>query len=188
VTDAELVALARDGDADAFGALVDRHREAVFRTALAALRNAAEADDVAQDAFLVAYRKLRSFRGEASFRTWMLSIAWRAALRRRRGFRLWLARFASDRSETGRSIVPVDTRPGPEALARKAELAAHVRRLLGGLPTRLRDPLLLLATGDHGYEEMSSMLGLPVGTLKWRVSEARRLLKGRLAALGYGDE
>jgi len=187
VPDGELVAIAREGDAEAFGILVDRHREAVFRAALAALRNPAEADDVAQDAFLVAYRKLRSFRGESSFKTWVLTIAWRTALRRRRSFRGWVARLVPQ-SAGARSMVPLDERPGPEALARGAELAAHVQRLLGGLPSRLRDPLLLLATGDHGYEEMAAILGQPAGTLKWRVSEARRRLKQRLGALGYRDE
>jgi RNA polymerase sigma-70 factor (ECF subfamily) len=188
VTDAALVERAQAGDAEAFGALVELHREAVFRAALAALRDRAEADDVAQDAFVAAYRKLRSFRGESSFRTWMLTIAWRTALRRRRGWRRWLTRFVPDGGPGAAAHAPADTRPGPEAAAAEAELAGHVERLVGGLPARLRDPLLLLATGDHGYDEMASLLGVPAGTLKWRVSEARRVLRQRLAALGYRDE
>jgi RNA polymerase sigma-70 factor (ECF subfamily) len=188
VTDGVLVERACAGDTEAFGELVDRHREAVFRAALAALRDPAEADDVAQDAFLLAYRKLRSFRGESSFRTWILTIAWRTALRRRRGWRVWRQHFAPAPRGTADAQAPVDFRPNPETAAAQAELAAHVQRLVGALPARLRDPLLLLATGDHGYEEMSSLLGVPVGTLKWRVSEARRQLKEKLSHLGYGDE
>jgi RNA polymerase sigma-70 factor (ECF subfamily) len=188
VTDAALVDRARGGDAEAFGELVDRHRDAVFRAALAALRDPAEADDVAQDAFLLAYRKLGSFRGESSFRTWMLTIAWRTALRRRRGFRRWLGRFVSEDVAGPDGFTPVDRRPTPEAEASQAEMVAHVQRLLGGLPARLRDPLLLLATGDQGYDEISCLLGVPVGTLKWRIAEARRHLKARLAALGYAHE
>ena len=110
MNDAALVERARGGDAEAFGELVERHREAVFRAALAALRDPAEADDVAQDAFLVAYRKLTAFRGEASFRTWMLAITWRTALRRRRGFRGWVARFVSETGGGARMVVPADTR------------------------------------------------------------------------------
>ena len=186
MTDAVLVERACAGDAEAFGALVDRHREAVFRAALAALRDRGEADDAAQDAFLVAYRKLRSFRGESSFRTWMLTIAWRTALQRRRSWRRWVVRFAHDqRSPADLAAITADGGPSPEAAASQAELAGHVQRLIAALPARLRDPLLLLATGDHGYEEMSSLLGVPVGTLKWRVSEARRQLKERLMTLGY---
>jgi RNA polymerase sigma-70 factor (ECF subfamily) len=188
VTDGALVERACAGDTEAFGELVDRHREAVFRAALAALRDPAEADDVVQDAFLVAYRKLRSFRGESSFRTWMLSIAWRTALRRRRGWRRWLDRVVPDRSGASDAHAPADGGPSPEAAAVQAELAGHVERLVGALPSRLRDPLLLLATGDHGYEEMSALLGVPVGTLKWRVSEARRRLRESLSRLGYADD
>lgn len=185
MTDVALVERARAGDAEAFGDLVDRHREAVFRAALAALRDPAEADDVAQDAFLLAFRKLQSFRGESSFRTWILTITWRTALRRRRGWGRWLRRFSPHATGAAEAYAPADMRPDPEAAAGQAELAVHVQRLLGGLPSRLRDPLLLLATGDHGYGEMSALLGVPVGTLKWRVAEARRLLKARLSALGY---
>src|SRR5205807_829950 len=68
VTDADLVTRARQGDPAAFGELVDRHRTAVYRAALAALGSHAEAEDAAQDAFLLAYRRLETFRGDASFK------------------------------------------------------------------------------------------------------------------------
>jgi RNA polymerase sigma-70 factor, ECF subfamily len=188
VSDAALVERARAGDAEAFGELVDLHRDAVFRAALAALRDPAEADDVAQDAFLLAWRKLGSFRGDSSFRTWILTIAWRTALRRRRGFRRWLGRFSPAGPPGSPAAAPVDGGPTPETQASQAERAAHAQRLLRGLPARLRDPLLLLATADHSYEDLAALFGVPVGTLKWRVSEARRQLKARLGALGYADE
>jgi len=187
VTDAALVERARAGDAEAFGELVDRHRDAVFRAALAALRDQAEADDAAQDAFLLAYRRLSTFRGESSFRTWILSIAWRTALTRRRSWRRWWHHLAAGPIGSEHHAMPAIAADGPtpEAAAAGAELVAHVEKLLAALPARLRDPLLLIATGDHGYDDMSALLGVPVGTLKWRVSEARRLLKARLAAMGF---
>src|SRR5437588_8810305 len=89
VTDAELVERARQGDPAAFGELVERHRSAVFRAALAALGSAADAEDVAQETFLTAYRKLSSFRAEASFKTWLLTIAWHQAINQRRGLKRW---------------------------------------------------------------------------------------------------
>jgi RNA polymerase sigma-70 factor (ECF subfamily) len=67
-------------------------------------------------------------------------------------------------------------------------MAQHVRRLVRALPARLRDPLLLCAAGDQTYHEIASVLGIPEGTLKWRVAEARRRLKDRLVRLGYRDE
>jgi RNA polymerase sigma factor (sigma-70 family) len=77
MTDGELVNEVRAGNGDAFGELVDRHQGAVYRAALAALGNAADAEDIAQEALVLAYRRIDQFRGDASVRTWMVSIAWR---------------------------------------------------------------------------------------------------------------
>jgi len=68
------------------------------------------------------------------------------------------------------------------------ELQRNVTRLIGTLPKKLRDALLLAGTGEHTYEQISAMLGIPLGTVKWRVSEARRVLKKKLTALGYAYE
>ena len=89
MTDAELVERARQGEPAAFGELVERHRSAVYRAALAALGSPADAEDAAQEAFLTAYRRLSSFRAEASFKTWLLTIAWHQAINQRRGLTRW---------------------------------------------------------------------------------------------------
>ncbi len=60
-------------------------------------------------------------------------------------------------------------------------------REIRALPKKLRDALLLAQTGEHSYQEIGAMLGTPVGTIKWRVSEARRVVRERLRALGYAD-
>ena len=83
-TDADLVEQVRGGDAVAFGELVERHRGAVYRAARAALGNDADAEDVAQDAFVLAFKRISQFRGEASVRTWLISIAWRLSRGRSR--------------------------------------------------------------------------------------------------------
>jgi DNA-directed RNA polymerase specialized sigma24 family protein len=80
------------------------------------------------------------------------------------------------------------TGPSPESQALDSRLREDVRRLAGGLPERLRAPLLLAASGDHTYEEMAVILGKRAGTAKWQVAEARRLLRERLTRLEYGDE
>ncbi len=187
----DLVERARQGDAPAFGELVDRHRQAVYRAALAALRSPEEAEEVAQDAFVTAYRALGSFRGDASFKTWLLAITWRKALDRRASLGRWMRRRAlpargDESSGDALERLPA-ARPSQEHALLSAELVRHTRRLIGTLPARLRDPLLLAGTGDHTYEEMAALLGAPVGTVKWRISEARRILKQKLAALGYGS-
>src|SRR5689334_4354605 len=90
----ELIALARSGDHAAFGRLIELYQRVAVRTALAAVGRREDAEDVAQEAFLMAWRKLGAFRGDASFRTWLLTIVWRKALDHRKTQLLWWRRTA----------------------------------------------------------------------------------------------
>ena len=186
--DHELVRLALSGDEGAFGELVDQHRRAVYRAAYAALGSAADADDVVQEAFVTAYQKLGTFRRESSFKTWLLSIAWRKALDRRKRMTRWL-RMTRSRDQFGEesSLAERVASPEPSHEARLScdELQRVLRQLVAALPQKLRDALLMTGSSEHSYDEIAKVLEIPVGTLKWRVSEARRLLKKKLAALGY---
>jgi len=181
VTDAELVEQARLGDTAAFGELVQRHQAVVVRTARVACGSREEAEDVAQEAFVSAWRKLDGFRGESQFKTWLLTITWRQALDRRESLWRRLRRTISTDDERYREPV-VPARSAEDTLVDEA-LVKKVRTLLRGLPAKLREPLLLAAGGDCTYEEMAVMLGVPSGTLKWRVMEARRRLKAALAEM-----
>jgi RNA polymerase sigma-70 factor (ECF subfamily) len=188
-TDLELVTLAQAGDSAAFGELVSRNRRAVFRAALAAVGSADEADDVAQEAFVAAYQKLDTFRGDAAFRTWLLAITWRKAIDRRKSLTRWMrltmtSRHSEEETEDPIERLPAATRSQEDALS-GTELQQDVRRLVSTLPRKLRDTLLLAASGEYSYEQVSTMLNVPVGTVKWRVSEARRVLKKKLEAMGY---
>jgi RNA polymerase sigma-70 factor (ECF subfamily) len=189
VTDAELVARARDGDRDAFGELVDRHRTAVFRAALAALGSHADADDAAQEAFVLAYRRLSTFREDASFKTWLLRIAWRQAINRRRSVTRWWRRLGGnsrEHSEAPDADLP-SSGPSPEDAAVSREFQRAIVDEIGMLKPKLKDALLLVQSGEYTYTEVAAMLRAPVGTIKWRVSEARRLVKQRLRGRGYAD-
>ena len=190
--DLNLVRRAKTGDTDAFGELVERNRKAVFRAAVAALGSTTDADDVAQEAFVMAYRKLASFRGDAAFRTWLLAITWRKALDRRKSVGRWLRLTVTPAEPETDAIswiehMPSDRRSQEEDLA-GAQLQQTIRRLIRTLPRKLRDALLLAGSGDYNYSQISFILGVPVGTVKWRVSEARRVLKEKMSAMGqaYG--
>jgi RNA polymerase sigma-70 factor (ECF subfamily) len=63
-----------------------------------------------------------------------------------------------------------------------------VKQLIGTLPRKLRDAIMLAGSGDYTYEQIAQMLGIPLGTVKWRVAEARRVLKRKLAAMGYAHD
>ena len=190
--DLALVRRAQAGDDQAFGQLVERNRRAVYRAAFAALGSAEDADDVAQETFVAVYQKLHGFRGDSAFRTWLLAIAWRKALDRRRSVTRWLRMTVThDRADgDDRDLVEQmpDTQPYAGRPAVRRGLQRTVKQLIGTLPRKLRDALLLAGSGDYSYEQIGSMLGIPVGTVKWRVSEARRVLKKKLASMGYAYE
>jgi RNA polymerase sigma-70 factor (ECF subfamily) len=186
VSDAELVEAARTGDAAAFGELVERYRGIVFRVALSVLGSRDEAEDAAQDAFLAAYRKLHMFRGEASFKTWLLAITWRHAIDRRGSLARRLRLFFSPDDNAW----PEAAQPGPsqEQTLVDDELRERVGDVVKTLPRKYRDALMLASSGKHTFEEIARILNVPIGTAKWRVVEAKRQLRRKLAGLGYVDE
>jgi RNA polymerase sigma-70 factor (ECF subfamily) len=183
VTDAELVARARQGDHAAFGELVARHQAAVHRAALSAGTPPGDADDVAQEAFLLAYRRLGTFRGDASFKTWLLTITWNQAINHRRSQSRWW-RYAAGEDAAIETLPLADTASTPEDAAATGELARQIAQAIRQLPHRLRDPLLLAQSGEYSYDEIGAMLDAPVGTIKSRVFEARRAVRQALDARG----
>jgi RNA polymerase sigma-70 factor (ECF subfamily) len=190
VSDLDLVARARQGDPAAFGELVERHRAAVYRAALAALGSHADAEDAAQDAFLLAFRRLDSFRGDASFKTWLLTIAWHQAINRRRSLsRVWRRMIAPKDQEEAEAVLENVAATGltPEGTTVHHQLRQEVRRAIQTLSPKLRDALLLAHSGQYTYEEIGTMLNAPVGTIKWRVSEARRVVRLRMHERGYDN-
>jgi len=150
-----------------------------------------EAEDAAQDAFVVAYERLASFRGDASFKTWLLTIAWRQATNRRRSLMRWWRRIAGPQQGA------LDERPAeadvasraasPEAAAAADELRHAIIAEIRALSPKLRDTLLLAQAGELSYEEIAAMTNVPVGTIKWRVSEARKVIRKRLLECGFAD-
>jgi RNA polymerase sigma-70 factor, ECF subfamily len=182
-----LVAAAREGDRAAFEELVSLHYRSVFRTAMAALQRREDAEDVTQDTFVLAWRKVSGFRGDSSFKTWLLTIVWRQALDKRRSRMRWWQRTSAGRpdasgDDSSRDEIErlVSLEADPERVAEARHRVQRVRALIEGLTPKLRDTLLLAASGEHGYDEIAAMLGIPLGTVKWRVAEARRIIQGRL--------
>ena len=186
----QLAVRARRGDREAFSALVTLHQRAARRVAAAALGSHADADEAVQDACLTAWQRIEQLDDPAAFRAWLLRITWRKALDRRRSLAVWLRRLRRDRDDAGdgddemAAVVGHDPMPDEELLARERDRV--IARLIRSLPARLRDPFLLAATGEHRYEDIAAMLAIPLGTVKWRMAEARRVLRGKLERLGFG--
>ena len=181
-----LVALARTGDRAAFGVLIENHLAAARRLALAAVGQAADADEAVQDASVAAWTRLDALHDPAAFRGWFMRIVWRKAIDRRRSLRSWFDRFGAAAPD----LQPMEfaaTDPSPDTQLISRELGIAIAQIVRALPRKLRDPFLLAASAEHRYEEIAQMLSIPVGTVKWRISEARRMIRVKLDRLGHGD-
>jgi RNA polymerase sigma-70 factor (ECF subfamily) len=182
-----LVTLARTGDRAAFGGLIERHLTAARRVALAAVGQGSDADEAVQEAAVAAWRRLDALKDPNAFRGWFLRIVWRKAVDRRRSLRSWFDRFSSSTSDDARSIEFAAPGATPDQLLISRELAMAIAQVVRSLPRKLRDPFLLAASGDHRYEDIATMLGMPLGTVKWRIAEARRVIRLKLDHMGHGD-
>jgi RNA polymerase sigma-70 factor (ECF subfamily) len=171
--DRELVEAARRGDRDAFELLVRREVAGVYRTARAILGNPADAEEATQDAFLNAWRNIRSLRDPVRFDAWLGRIvvnACRMALRRRRGVRE--IALDGDEPSPGSDRAPIVS-PDPAAVAVDALV---FDRAFDRLSADDRLLLTLAYAQDRPLEEVGRLLEVPVGTVKSRLSRARGAL------------
>ena len=182
-----LVTLARTGDRAAFGRLIEDHLSAARRLALAAVGQPMDADEAVQEASVAAWTRLHALQDPAAFRGWFMRIVWRKAIDRRRSARTWFERFGVSSSDD-RPIDFAAADPAPDTVLMSRELAIAIGQVVRALPKKLRDPFLLAASGDHRYEEIALLLGIPLGTVKWRISEARRMIRTKLERLGHGPQ
>lgn len=146
-----------------------------FRIAQSVLRNAADAEDVAQEALLRAYRKFDRLHDVTRFRGWLVRITFRLALDR------WRSAKRRERRETEWALP--EHRPVPptaEEIATSNEFQVRLERALDELPEKFRIVLLLAAIQGYTVEEVAGMLGVPVGTVKSRLFFARKQLAEKL--------
>lgn len=167
--DLDLVNRARKGDLDAFGELVSRHQAGLVRFLTHMLSNQADAEDVAQETLLRAYRALKDFRGQSTFRTWLYQIGTNAArthLDRRRN------RHEAPGSDEAAHRVASDERL-------EARVVAHdqLRRALAELPDEWREAVVLRDIEGLEYREIADALGIPIGTVESRIFRGRQRLK-----------
>ena len=183
-TDAELVARARDGDREAFATLVERHGGRVRSILLRLTGDVDQADDLAQETFLRAYRGLDGFRGDARFGTWIVQIALHLArdgLRRtkRHGNVVSLDDLRDQREETA-DPPSVATWSDPSDAVGEHELADRLAAALDELPPKYREVFVLHHEHDLSYEEIARVTGDSVGSLKVRAHRARQMLKEKV--------
>src|SRR5713226_3142906 len=146
-----------------------------YRVARGVLRNDADAEDVAQEALLRAYRRFDRLRDPQRFRGWLVRIVFRLALDRARSAKRREVR-ETEWAQPARRAAP----PNAEELAASSEFQVHFDGALDALPEKLRLVLLLAAMEGHTLEEVAGMLGLPIGTVKSRLFVGRKKLTEKL--------
>ncbi len=176
MSEAELIRQAQRGDTEAFAALVALHERFVYNLALRSLGNPDDAADAAQDTFLRAWTGLPGFRGGSQFRTWLYRIALNLCINRSPRLRRDLDALTHDE---------LPDLPSGENVASKIEqreLDALVHREVERLPQNYRLLVSLRYQHDLSYEEIASLLTLPLGTVKTGLHRAKERLRERLTA------
>lgn len=171
-TDIDLVRATLSGDAKAYRALVERHERRMYRFLLKHVAQSDDAEDLAQETFLQAYRSLQSYRGDGQFTTWLFGIALNVA--RNHHNRSSAPVRAGDPDDELEQLVastgdPVDS-------AQRLALLRAVQHAIAELPSEQRECVTLIAFEGLGYEDASRILGAPVGTIKSRLTRARARL------------
>lgn len=191
-SETDLIRRCRDGDADAFGSIVASYQSRIFATVFRILGSAEDARDLAQETFLRAWSRLETFREGARFSTWLYTIALnltRSELRKRkvrkdiRPVSLDAAREADE----GTNADPPDPGIAPEEAAGRRELYERARREIEALDPDSREVVVLRDMQELSYDEIATVLGVPVGTVRSRLHRAREDLCRRLSPLVPGS-
>lgn len=180
-SDTTLVERARRGDRAAFASLVNRYRRLALSLAWRMTSDAAAADDIAQEAFLRAFRRLDSFRGEASFKTWLLRIVVNLAANHRRSRK---REVLSDPAGIECHLATATT----TQISDQHEIAEHVREALAALAPHYRSVVVLREYENCSYQQIADILGIPAGTVMSRLAKARALLRERLMRFWKGQQ
>lgn len=173
LTDApDLLEEARAGDPQAFQALVRPHLDSIRRFARSFCKSDSDADDLAQDALVKAYRSFSSFDGRSSLSTWLYTIAKHQFLDHRRG-----KLFHWRQRETELVESDPTSHPNPEALVRDRERADLLWATLRRIDEKFRTPLVLAEIEGLSYDEIASIEGVPIGTVRSRIARAKDQLR-----------
>ncbi|MCX7053829.1 MAG: RNA polymerase sigma factor RpoE [Proteobacteria bacterium] len=184
-SDLELVRRAQQNERGAFDLLVLKYQHKVIKLVARLLRDPTEAEDVAQEAFVKAYRALGSFRGDSAFYTWLYRIAVNTARnsiasRQRRPLDYEVELSESEQNNVAARLKHDDT---PEATVLSEEIRQTVNEAIGQLPEDLRTAIVLREIEGLSYEEIATAMDCPVGTVRSRIFRAREAIDRALKPL-----
>jgi len=184
-SDLELVRRVQRGERGAFDLLVLRYQHKVVKLVSRLLRDPSEAEDVAQEAFVKAYRALGSFRGDSAFYTWLYRIAVNTARNTMAARQRRPLAYEAELSENEQTVVQSRMRHGdtPEATVLSDEIHRTVNSAVEELPEDLRTAIILREIEGLSYEEIAEAMDCPVGTVRSRIFRAREAIDRSLKPL-----
>ena len=182
-SDEAIVKRVQDGDVNAYNILVIKYQHKVFQIISKFLGNSSDINDVAQEAFIKAYKAINSFRGESSFYTWLYRIVVNAA------------KTFLESNNKHRNHVDVDSdefqsideqgilasRDTPDRIIESQELQQVILNAMKDLPKELSDAITLREVEGMSYEDMSDLLQVPIGTVRSRIFRARQFIEEKMA-------
>jgi len=176
----DLIARARDGDRDAFGMLVRLHLPRAVRLAMQVVRNASDAEDVVQDAFLSALNHIEDFEAGRAFWPWLSRIVVNRGID-----------VANSRAVRSAEPLSPDTAAGglsPLQVTEQSELVAHVRRVVATMPARQRLVVEMFDLQGASVAEIAELTGSAPATVRWHLHVGRRTLRAALSHLYRGSD
>jgi RNA polymerase sigma-70 factor (ECF subfamily) len=188
-SDLSLVRRVQRGDKGAFDALVLKYQHKLVKLVMRYVRNPAEAEDIAQEAFIKAYRALPQFRGDSAFYTWLYRIAINTAKNAVVSRDRSPVEYDLDRSNTDESYDMqgrMKDSETPEGLVLTDEIRSTVNAAIDALPEDLRTAIVLRELEGLSYEEIAAAMACPVGTVRSRIFRAREAIDHRLREVFEG--
>jgi RNA polymerase sigma-70 factor (ECF subfamily) len=190
LTDAELANRALRGSQDAYRELLRRFERPVYSLVLRMVQDPATAEDLAQEVFVKAFRRLSTYDPQWKFSSWLFKIAHNATidyLRKGTPDTVPLEAGAGDEEGGGLAAVLADeTAADPQAAAERRDLARSLEKAIGRLRPEYRQAVLMFYAHGASYQEICEVTGLPLGTVKTNLHRARKELAEAMTALGWG--
>ena len=179
-SDQELIAATLARDTAAFGELVSRYQNRLYGALIHMTGSAEDAKDVAQEAFVLAFQKLATFRGDSQFYSWLFRIAMNASVNFRRKNRSLGASIEATKERVGLEPIDPCRDTQPDQPMEQAERQRIVREALAQMTEEFRIPLVMAEMEEMKYEEIAELLKCPIGTVRSRIFRGRQELIERL--------
>jgi RNA polymerase sigma-70 factor (ECF subfamily) len=186
-SDAELVASALRGSEAAFRELVVRFERPVYALILRMVRDQQTAEDLAQDVFVKAFRRLSSYDSRRKFASWLFKVAHNATIDHLRRSELDTVPLAAEHEEGGGllAVLADDSAESPAAAAERRDMARALERAIAALRPEYREAVVLRYVEGLAYQEICDVLSLPIGTVKTNLHRARKELADAMRAAGW---